>query len=180
MLEKVLIQFHSQKPLKYILLGELFIQDILLELFQEIKKLQFEQENEIIRHCYSVAELSSRMKEIITDKSMTDFLSQFGIQNLHWQVLQLSWKNYKVLLDSEESKIGQDVIIDITPYTWNDDAGGSLIYTFDDDYIEFGYLKGGCFILDRKKGTRRFFKYVNHYANNSSRILLVGSNCQIL
>lgn len=96
------------------------------------------------------------------------------VQKVDLHVCLFSWKDYIVLSDETVEPASIDLIIDLTD-DWPEGAGGEVIYRDrDGNYFPLQIASNMLVLVERKRAIQKFVKYVNHYAGNKRRILLMG------
>ena len=154
-----------------VILNKFFSDDSLKKLKSRIKRLKFSKDLELLHHSYQSVDFSYQSKEL------TNFLSRIinkKISKLNFKVIKLSWKDYQILNDTFQEKPGVDMVIDITE-GWDERWGGLVTYADGlGNYVEVPCTDNSLTLVDRNKGMNRFIQYVNHYAKNKRRIILLA------
>ena len=85
-----------------------------------------------------------------------------------------AWKEYTLLHGRANERGTYDIIFDFTE-SWDERAGGSLIYADGTgDYSEIPPQRNMLCIAEIKK-SRKFMQYINHFGKRGKRILLIGT-----
>ncbi|MDO8656562.1 MAG: hypothetical protein Q7K45_04950, partial [Nanoarchaeota archaeon] len=84
------------------------------------------------------------------------------------------WKEYTILSDSSVEEPGIDFIFDFT-HDWDDKSNGYIFYKDEEgNFISLPIAADMVAIVERKEGVQKYVQYVNHYAQKSRRLLVMG------
>ncbi|MBI2581817.1 hypothetical protein HYV87_01650 [Candidatus Woesearchaeota archaeon] len=162
--------FHSDFPA--ILLNDFFDQGFYTELKKKILSLNFKRDAVILHHSYAISSYK------ITSKEFCDFISfitKKKIDEITFSAYLLTWKDYMILNDKYLQKPGIDVIIDLTD-NWNAELGGVVTFTDGKGTVyPITPTENSLAIVERKKNLQKYIQYINHYAKDKKRLLLIAS-----
>lgn len=153
-----------------------FEEKYFIKLQKKLKSLNYNKESNPLTHSYSKAESKTEIK-VLNDKTFLYFISKLTdikVKKLSVQILSFGWNDYTILHDAVKEEIAYDIIFDFTDL-WNSDFGGQIIYIDGSgDYFEIPQRRNTITIVKRKKGLRRFVKYVNNHAGRKKRYFLIS------
>jgi|GEM_PF-5219456 len=168
--------FHAQAP-RTLLLQQVICHDILHALTGVCSKARYRVIHEPLIRCCAEATVPAAVLRFLEDPAVHHLLSSIigkPVLVRDLLLLKFSWKGYTVLNDTALEPPGIDFMIDLTP-TWDQVWGGTCTYvdgTGGSLAITPGF--GSVCIVERTQDLHRFIQYVNHYAGDRSRLLLVG------
>lgn len=150
--------FYSNKDLPSIQLYDFLDKKSYDDLKKKISKLKLARKTQAMQYSFSEAEFEF-------DKEIIDFVQSILKKKIQkTKLLCFEWKDYTILNDEVLEKPGIDVIFDITD-DWNENCGGSIVYVDGNgEYTKITPSGNTLIIVERKKNTQKFVKYINHLA----------------
>lgn len=164
--------FHS------VSMTQFFTKNGLEQILNEIIEAEFVPDMVEIKHRRSRAETTPSLNELINSKEFQEILTKVTGQDLNISreskfVHKYGHRDYKIIHDEAVLDPGYDIIIDLTP-EWVDDLGGYVAYTDGEgQFYTIGSNFGSVSIIERDENHHYFVKYVNHYADNLNRYLVI-------
>ncbi|MBI2669141.1 hypothetical protein HYX14_04835 [Candidatus Woesearchaeota archaeon] len=169
--------FHLNKELPSVQLQQFFTKEVYEQLCQAVVSGSFRHEKIPHLHSYSVAEIPAKVDAFFSSSEFLDFFSLLLPKKIKisFRLYSFSWRDYILLNDQSLEKPGIDLIFDLTSL-WDSSWGGNIVYV--DGTGEYTMIAGApntLTIVQRKKNVRKFVQYVNHYAEQRKRYLLMGT-----
>lgn len=170
--------FYQNKELPSVQLRQVFNQGFYHKLKKDILSLSYQPDRQLLTHSYLTAALPASLLRLFHSPKFFSVISGIigrPIQKVDLHAHLFSWKDYTVLSDETIEPAGIDIIIDLTE-DWPEGAGGEIIYRDrEGNYFPLPSTPNTLTIVNRKRTIQKFVKYVNHYAGNRKRVLLMGS-----
>lgn len=176
--EKIKQLFQKNKDFPSASLLQFFEPAYYHKLEQEIKSLKYQHQKNLLTHSYHKAVPNPKIISLLNSREILtfmEFLTHKKIKKINAAIYSFSWKDYLLLHDSKTEQPGIDFIIDFTS-EWDDHWGGNIIYVNGKgDYFSLPITANSVHIINRKAGTQKFLKYINHHAINKQRHLILGT-----
>jgi len=172
--EQIKESFNSEQDLSSISLQQFFTDKTFKKLQLEIDNSKFNKETKLMEYKFESTELPSAIKEILNSKELIEFIEsiiQKKIKKIDGKLYLFSHKDYA--LRTQEEIDQYEFIIDFSD--WNEELGGSIIYVDEKgETFRLPSNENTVSIVHRTKKFDRFVKYVNHYAKEEARIIIIG------
>lgn len=160
----------EKKDFPGVTLFDFFEEKYFIKLQKKLRALNYKKEINPLSYSYSQAETNIFNKKIFL--SLISKLTDKKIRKLSAQIFSFAWKDYTILHDAVKERGSYEIIIDSTDF-WDNKWGGQVIYVDgSSDYWEIPPRRNTLTIIKRKKGLRRFVKYVNNHAGRRKRQLV--------
>ena len=161
---------HSDFPA--VLLNDFFSKELYLELQKKVLSLNFKKDAVILHHSYAVSSIK------VTSREFCDFISfvtKKKVDEITFTAYLLTWKDYMILNDQYLEKPGIDLVIDLTD-NWNAEWGGVVTFTNGKGTVyPITPTENSLAIVERKKNLQKYIQYLNHYAKDQKRLLLIAT-----
>jgi len=171
--------FHRDPEFKSTILLDFLTPAGLQLLEEEEKNLSFVPSGNPIVSRGDYAQSSDLITDVFTNQIFIELISRITGEAISFdtiQAMQYSHRGYQIIHDDAILPPGVDVILDLTP-TWDDEMGGTVVYT--DGSGQFYTIPsnyGSLAVIKRPAGLHFFVKYVNHYADNLHRNIIIGNS----
>lgn len=170
--------FNSNNKFPSISLREFFNKEDYIALKKEVIQLKYTKISKPMMFSYSKSGIPENISRIINSKTLLKLLSNIinkKIKNIAADAYCLSWKDYSVLNDEIVEKHGIDIIIDFAD-DWKHEAGGSVVYVDGTgNFFKIPPSGNALTLVERKNGIQKFVQYLNHYAENKKRHIIIGN-----
>lgn len=175
--EQIKEAYDQNNTFKSVILQKIFTDAFVNQIEKHIQNLSPRRKYQADSHSYSTTE-SKELTQLLNAQELNELL-QFtinkSIKNLTWTYLEFEQQDYTILNDTTLDENAIDIIIDITQ-KWDTQSGGNLVYVDGvGDYSNIPPSYNTLIIADRQNGNKRFMQYVNHYAKNNKRRLLIAT-----
>jgi len=164
--------FFDNEAIPNIKLGQILDASSYEKLSQTVSRTTLKPHVSPLEYRYGIASL--KLPQLT--KSLSKFLKPiFGIElkEESWKLVSLTWKEYSMILDSYKSRVGFDVIVDVSD-DFPDNAGADIVYTTGgEETVEIPASSNTLIIVKIGDKTRSFLRYANHYAKDKKRNFLV-------
>ena len=176
-IKKIRGLFFSDKVFPSIKLQNFFDKRLYDETMKEILNSKYKKMIKPMQHSYSVSKTPKTLAQFINSEQFKNYISEITgkkIKNINGSMYKFGWKDYTLLHDENTQKENFDFILDFAG-SWDDRAGGRLIYT--DGKGNYNYIPSSdntLTIVHRKNDFQKFVQYINHYAGNNKRYLFIG------
>lgn len=169
--------FNLNRELRSIKMEKFFDKQDFNKIKKSILQSRFIKKEKPMHYKYSISK-NKNFNKALNSKSMKNLISKITgkkIRKINGNICCFGWKDYTLLHDDAIEKPGFDIIFDFNEY-WNSDSGGIVAYS--DNHGNSNAIEPGCntlIIVKRKKGVKKFVKYLNNLAGKRKRMLYFGN-----
>lgn len=161
---------HGEFPA--VILKDFLSKKFYAQLQKKVFALDFKKEHVVVHHSYAVSKFPIFSKEL---SEFLSFITKKKIDQINFTTYLLTWKDYLILNDKYLEKPGTDVIVDLTD-DWDSGWGGVVTYTNGRGTVyPIPSAANSLAIVERKKDLQKFMQYLNHYAKDKKRLLLIAN-----
>jgi len=167
--------FKANKKLPSIRMPKIFEEHFFLNIQNEIDKIKFKKNEQLMEARFQYALLPS-LDKLLNSKEclqLFSFIIRKKILKCSGKLYSFGWKDYTLLHDEMMEKPGYDVIVDLS--AWDDACGGYVTYSDGmGDSNKLSSSPNTLTLAFRGKKMQKYIKYVNNKAGKKKRYLYMG------